>query len=181
MRVTDNRYAGEQNRFDLAVRMIRHEARTGTIRACTGFSEDRIRKIYVTYFKNAAGRTPRRRRGKSPSQIEPLIRPPRRHAEATALACLFGQAGLFTIDAKGIAHQNPNFSKLETGQRLCEAYELYRALHPQPGLTMEWAWTLFRALIRAGELSFASCSLCSGYYVRDSYALDYRRCPFCDF
>ncbi len=46
MRVTDHRYAAELDKFNLAVRMIRHEARTGTIRACTGFSEDRIRKIY---------------------------------------------------------------------------------------------------------------------------------------
>ena len=35
--------------------MISHEARTGTIRLCTGFSEDRIRKIYGTYFKNEQG------------------------------------------------------------------------------------------------------------------------------
>ncbi|NIW24763.1 MAG: hypothetical protein GWN29_09475 [Gammaproteobacteria bacterium] len=63
---------------------------------------------------------------------------------------------------------------------MCDAYELYRHLHPDPGLSIEWAWTLYRALTRSGDLSFASCSLCDGYYVRDSYALDYRRCPFCD-
>ena len=51
MRATDNRYAAEMAKFNLAVRMIGHEARTGTIRRCTGFSEDRIRKIYGTYFK----------------------------------------------------------------------------------------------------------------------------------
>ena len=50
MRATDDRYTAERDRFDLAIRMIRHEARTGTIRLCTGFTEDRIRKIYASYF-----------------------------------------------------------------------------------------------------------------------------------
>ena len=62
MRVTDDRYAGELEKFDLAIRMIGHEARTGTIRTCTGFTEDRIRKIYSTYFKLRPGITVRRKR-----------------------------------------------------------------------------------------------------------------------
>ena len=33
MRVTDNRYRGELEKFDLAMRLIRHEARTGKTRA----------------------------------------------------------------------------------------------------------------------------------------------------
>ena len=71
MRITDNRYSAELDKYDLAVRMIRHEARTGTIRACTGFSEDRIRKIYGTYFKPVVGTaTIRRHRGKSPRRIQ---------------------------------------------------------------------------------------------------------------
>ena len=44
MRATDDRYRGEQAKFDLAMRMIRHEARTGTIRYLTGLNDDRSRK-----------------------------------------------------------------------------------------------------------------------------------------
>ena len=43
MRLTDDRYANERTQFELALRMIRHEARTRTIRECTGLSDDRIR------------------------------------------------------------------------------------------------------------------------------------------
>ena len=53
MRLTDNRYANERSQFELALRMIRHEARTRTIRECTGLSDDRIRKLYSTYFRNS--------------------------------------------------------------------------------------------------------------------------------
>ena len=54
MRLTDDRYAGERSQFELALRMIGHEARTRTIRECTGLSDDRIRKLYTTYFRNTA-------------------------------------------------------------------------------------------------------------------------------
>ena len=64
MRATDDRYRGEQAKFDLAMRMIGHEARTGTIRYLTGLNDDRIRKLYTSYFKY--GEEPvRRQRGRS--------------------------------------------------------------------------------------------------------------------
>ncbi|HNP64340.1 MAG TPA: hypothetical protein PKH39_10445 [Woeseiaceae bacterium] len=66
MRFTDDRYAGERSQFELALRMIRHEARTRTIRECTGLSDDRIRKLYTTYFQNNGVAGIKRRRGKSP-------------------------------------------------------------------------------------------------------------------
>ena len=45
MRLTADRYASDRSQFELALRMIRHEARTRTIRECTGLSDDRIRKL----------------------------------------------------------------------------------------------------------------------------------------
>ena len=64
MRATDDRYRREQARFNLAMRLIEHEARTGTIRYLTGLQDDRIRKLYTTYFKYDA-QPVRRRRGRS--------------------------------------------------------------------------------------------------------------------
>jgi len=61
MRLTDDRYSGERRQFELALRMIGHEARTRTIRDCTGLSDDRIRKLYSRYF-STAGRSGIKRR-----------------------------------------------------------------------------------------------------------------------
>ena len=77
MRATDDRYRGEQAKFDLAMRMIRHEARTGTIRYLTGLNDDRIRKLYTSYFKYAEAPV-RRQRGRSPTRVGPLVRTPQR-------------------------------------------------------------------------------------------------------
>ena len=82
MRAPDNRYRGERARFELAMRMIQHEARTGTIRYFTDLSDDRIRKLYTSYFKYNEATPVKRRRGKSPTQIAPLIQTPDRTLES---------------------------------------------------------------------------------------------------
>ena len=136
MRVTDNRYAGEIARFNLAVRMIGHEARTGTIRNCTGFSEDRIRKIYATYFKPYTGNQIKRRRGKSPTQIAPFVNSFHRQSEATLIACLFLYCGVVGFDDDKTVKPTL-IDPVERGERICEAFETYRTLHPDPGLCLE--------------------------------------------
>jgi hypothetical protein len=50
MRVSDDRYTRDRQRLDLALRLIRHEARTFTIRQWTGLSDDRIRKLWICYL-----------------------------------------------------------------------------------------------------------------------------------
>jgi hypothetical protein len=45
MRISDDRYNRERLSLDLALRFLRHEARTQTIRTWTGLTDDRIRKL----------------------------------------------------------------------------------------------------------------------------------------
>jgi hypothetical protein len=180
MRITDNRYTGEMEKFDLALRMIQHEARTGTIRACTGFTEDRIRKLYATYFSANGSNGVRRRRGKSPRQITRFVSNAQRQMEATLLACLFLFCDAATLDPKGRPASSCGGNRLTLGQRLCQAYEAYRSLHPEPRLSFEWTWNLYHSLVDSKELYFSWCDGCFGPYIQDSYALDYRRCPFCE-
>jgi hypothetical protein len=45
MRISEDRYSRERLCLQLALRFLEHEARTQTIRAWTGLSDDRIRKV----------------------------------------------------------------------------------------------------------------------------------------
>jgi hypothetical protein len=180
MRATDHRYAGEMAKFNLAVRMISHEARTGTIRFCTGLSEDRIRKIFNTYFKCDPTNTIKRRRGKSPTQIGPFLRSPLLQSEATILTCLFLYCDILHLDKNGGLTLSQKVNPLCLGERMCDAYETYRSLHHEPGLCFERSWGLYNAIVREHELVFARCDDCGGPYIHDRYALDYSHCPFCD-
>jgi len=179
MRITDLRYAGERQKFDLAVRMIRLEARTGTIRNCTGFSEDRIRKIYAHYFASSGPDRVRRRRGKSPTQITPFLNSARSQSEATLLACLFVYFRVVRLKASVSVLSSRPGNQLELGQRLCDAYEAHLEMHPAPRLSFEWAWNLYHCLVDKRELRIAWCATCFGPYVQDAFALDYCHCPLC--
>ena len=180
MRITDNRYCGEIDRFDLAVRLIRHEARTGTIRRFTGFTEDRIRKLYGAYFKSVTGEKVLRRRGKSPRQIARFVNSTCRHTEATLLACLCRLCNAFKLSNRQRAQPINSLDDVTLGTRLCDAFETYQLLCPRPQFSFEWTWNLYHALVETRELYFSWCDTCHGPYIQDTYALDYRRCPLCE-
>lgn len=179
MRLTDNRYASEKQQFELALRMIGHEARTRTIRLCTGLSDDRIRKVYTTYFRNTDNRSVRRRRGKSPRQIALYVKNPRNQLEAMTLIALYCAGLLLRVDRDNAVHACWPRPDVEYGHRVCRAYETYVLLHPKPVLTFEWAWNLLCRIGRNDELCLADCRRCRSRYLRDAYALDERICPSC--
>ncbi len=179
MRLTDDRYSGERNQFELALRMIRHEARTRTIKECTGLSDDRIRKIYARYFRDAGSAGVKRRRGKSPRQVTRYVKNADNQLQATTLVALFAAGRLIRIDADGAVHACWPRPCVEFGHRLCRAYETYCLLQDEAALSFEWAWNLLLCISMNDELYLAACAQCEARYVQDAYALDDRTCPVC--
>lgn len=180
MRLTDDRYAGEKSQFELALRMIRHEARTRTIRECTGLSDDRIRKLYGTYFRNTGNAAVRRRRGKSPRQIGRFVKNPDHQLQSTTLVALYCAGLLLRIDDSDRVHPCWPRPNVEFGHRLCRAFETYLLFHDRPLLNFEWAWNLLHSMSRGDELYLAVCGDCCSRYVQDAYALDLKSCPACE-
>jgi hypothetical protein len=175
MRATDDRYRGEQAKFDLAIRMIRHEARTGTIRYFTGINDDRIRKLYCTYFKH--GPTPvRRQRGRSPTRVSPLVRTPPRTLESGVFAGLLLQNGLLSLEEP----PGPVLrGSVELGHRLCECFETFGLIVPRNSLTFEWGWNLLVSMRRGDELGIAHCERCSICHLFDLLTVPRSSCPAC--
>ncbi len=180
MRLTDDRYAAERSQFELALRMIRHEARTRTIRECTGLSDDRIRKLYTTYFRDTGSTDIRRRRGKSPRQITRFVKNPENQLQATTLVVLFCSGLLLRIDSDNNITPCWPRPDVEFGHRVCRAFETYLLLHEDPSLSFEWAWNLLHSISYNDELYLAVCAACKARYVQDAYALDHRTCPACE-
>ena len=178
MRLTDDRYATERSQFELAMRMILLEARTGTIRDCTGLSDDRIRKTFATYFRGRGIRL-RRRRGKSPQQVALFVKNPVNQLQAGTLVALYCSNLLLRIDKQRQVRACWPRPDVEFGHRLCRAYETYRILHAQPALSFEWAVNLLQNISRNDELKLAKCRRCESFYVQDAYALDSGNCPSC--
>ncbi|MEE8542292.1 MAG: hypothetical protein V3S94_00370 [Gammaproteobacteria bacterium] len=176
MRATDNRYRGERARFELAMRMIQHEARTGTIRFFTGLSDDRIRKLYTSYFKYDEATAVKRRRGKSPTQIAPLIQTPERTLESGVFVSLLRANGLLSVDDPP---GPPLKGSVDLGHRFCQCYETHLLVVPEPVLSFEWGWNLLLGIRRGDELGITRCEECSMSYLYDLLALPRGACPAC--
>jgi hypothetical protein len=179
MRVSDDRYTRDRQKFDLALRLIRHEARTFTIRQWTGLSDDRIRKLYRSYVLEHDSSAVLRHRGKSPRQAAYFFRNPELNFQAAQLASLFLVYGLVHGNARGV---EPRYrvGSLESGALLCHAYEAYQEMHRPASISFEHAWFLLLALARHDEVGIARCATCGGVRVRDLLAKHRLACGNCD-
>ena len=177
MHTSNDRYCHERRSHDLALRMIRHEARTCTIRACTGLTEDRIRRLYKTYANELNDEPVRRRRGKSPRQIAFFVRNTRAQFESSLLASSFTAFGL--LRAQRAAGVDKNAGLIEYGRLFCDAYETHQQQLNNPTLSFEHAWFLLQLLNRSSDLHAVRCRHCDSHYLRDRFNVCRHACPVC--
>ena len=187
MRISDDRYSRDRLRLDLALRFIHHEARTHTIRAWTGLTDDRIRKLYRTYLYEAGGAKVARHRGKSPRQAAFFTRSLRMRRETAVFASVSSLFGLITpqtitvapsaVPTSSVAREAASAPTVARGALLCEAFEAYTALMGESQISFEHAVFLLGALLAGDELRVAHCRCCSGVLVTDRLAL---RIPVCN-
>ena len=177
MRISDDRYSRDRLRFDIALQFIRHEARTHTIRAWTGLSDDRIRKLYRSYLCDCRGAPLTRHRGKSPQQVAYFMRTGRARQEAALLASLCRLLGALPFGpAPELERSLPCLAR---GELLCQAYEAYRGLIPEGMISFEHAVFLVTTLVRGDELILGGCRDCSAVLIVDRWSLRAPRCPLC--
>lgn len=174
MRISDDRYSRERLRMELALRFLRHEARTQTIRAWTGLSDDRIRKLYRSYMTQAR-RQLTRHRGKSPHQVAYFTRSLRLQQESAVLASV-----LMLLDVVPSHPQAPAaLPGLARGELLCQAFEAYRTLLPGAQISFEHAVFLASALARGDQLRLSDCVSCGSLMVAERFPARSVRCQLC--
>jgi hypothetical protein len=183
MHISNERYFHERQRHDLALRMIRHEARTCTIRSCTGLTDDRIRRLYKTYATHMPSAPVRRRRGKSPRQVAFFVRNARAQLESSMLASVFAAFGLWRAQSSAhlAVHTVGSISSgsIEFGRLFCDAYETHRQLLLNADISFEHAWFLLQLLLRNADLHAVRCRHCDSQYLRDRVNACRRACPVC--
>ncbi len=176
MRISDDRYHGERERMVVALRFLRHEARTQTIRAWTGLSDDRIRKLYRSYL-SAVHRELPRHRGKSPHQAAYFTRSQRLQEETAALTTTLWLAGV--LPAAGVPEAPGSPAALARATLLCTAFEAYRLARPEALISFEHTVFLAAALTRGDQLRVEWCGRCGGLTVAETCALRVRPCQHC--
>lgn len=178
MRITDDRYSRDTARMDLAIRLIRLEARTRTIRRWTGLSDDRIRKLYRSYLRDSKSAV-RRHRGKSPQRSSVFLGTGRAARHATALASLLSAIG--ALPAAAAIHPAANKERggrpALQGDLVCDAYEAYCSLLPSREIGFEHAILLAAALSSGSDLRLAGCRSCASPVLAEAVSL---RLPVCE-
>ncbi len=175
MRISDDRYSRERLRMELALRFLRHEARTQTIRAWTGLSDDRIRKLYRSYLSQAHRQLPRHR-GKSPHQVAYFTRSQQLQLESAVLASMLSLLGVIPAQAQAAAAALPGLTR---GAQLCAAFEAYSALVPAAQISFEHAVFLTSALTRGDLLRLGGCAGCGCLIVTERFPAREQRCQLC--
>src|SRR5579871_3978282 len=162
MRISDDRYTHERQRLDCALRFLRLEARTQTIRLWTGLTDDRIRNLYRSYMSRGARFVPRHR-GKSPHQVAYFMRSLRIQWEAAQLASLLSLLGVVPVQpGLEVASSLPGVAR---GEKLCYAFETYQTTTPAAQISFEHAVFLAVALARGDQLRLSGCRDCGGLLV----------------
>lgn len=179
MHISNDLYFRDRQRHDLALRMIRHEARTCTIRSCTGLTDDRIRRLYKTYSRQQSCIAVRRRRGKSPRQVAFFTRNTHMQFEASLLNSVFAAFGLLQW-VNCTVTDGTDGPSIEYGELFCDAYETHRQLLHTTRISFEHAWFLLQLLTRGGALKTARCRHCNGRYLCDGFSVIRRSCPSCE-
>jgi hypothetical protein len=175
MRVSEDRYMRDLRRIHLAQRMIRHEVRTTTICTWTGFNEERIRNLAKSYEATLVPAS--RHRGPPPKKVEVFLRHSILRAEA---ACLGGLARSFGIlPPELLRNAAQSLPTVVLGERLCHAFEVYRAVVPEARLTMEHFILLVLALAEGHEIEVDHCAHCSAVLIVETASRERRICFAC--
>jgi hypothetical protein len=183
MRISDDRYSRERARMELALRFLRHEARTQTIRAWTGLSDDRIRKLFRSYVSQARRHLPRHR-GKSPHQVAYFTRSLRVQEETAVLASVLSLLGVVSSAAPPVAgaaarSAGTPLPGVMRGELLCQAFEAFRLFLPAAQISFEHAVFLTSALDRGDQLRLGDCAGCGSLMVAERFPLRAARCARC--
>jgi len=176
MRVSEDRFSRDLRRIELAKRLIAHRVRTGWISLWTGLSPNTVRNLYRSYIKGQSS-PPARRRGPPPSNPLLFLRSVTLLEEASVLAALAHRFGL--VPDEPVSNPRRALARLEVGERLCQAYELFQHLIPGATFGMEQFMILLFALAERKDLTLDLCEGCQGVLLVDCLGRSRRTCPTC--
>jgi hypothetical protein len=118
-----------------------------------------------------------RHRGPSPKSLTVFFHSSRARSEGASLAVFCKM--LNAVPSRRIANATKNFLSFELVERLCEAFEAYRACFPSSDLEFEQVLLLVVALAEGDAIALGNCGKCGGAILIDRLATRRRHCSYC--
>ena len=162
--ITDDQIGRYFRRVQLGLRFLAHGARAQTTCQWSGLTPDQL----VTLRRRWMFNSDERLRGPSPSSFQIFFRSARTSSQAALFVCICRIVGAATARAS-----------LEAGERLCDAFEIYREWEPQADLEFEQAVLLMTGSVRAEKIELGRCTNCSRPLLIDKLGQAQRSCLRC--
>jgi hypothetical protein len=161
-------------RTHVAIRLMRNQARTQTIQRFTGVSKDRL----ATLRQRLGIGSDTRFRGPSPYSLAQMMRSPRLRDEGAAIATLCTLLGAIQLPSTQCCSPS-NLFTLNTADRLCDAFELFKECCPSAQISFEQTVLLVGSLTRDHTLTLARCPRCSVAQLLERMGSPQVRCRGC--
>jgi Flagellar transcriptional activator (FlhC) len=162
--VGDKRFDRYYRKIRLGLRLMSHGARAQTASDWSGLTLDQL----ATLRKRWMPSTEDGFRGPSPTSFKPFFRSALKASHAAVFAGIHRMVG---IDA--------STPSLEGGEKLCEAYEIYREWEPDVHLEFDYAVLLATGAIKREEVELSTCTNCGCAVLLDKLNIPQLRCAHC--
>ena len=164
--------------LQLALRMIRHEARTQTISSWTLVSPKRVRSLSTRFRRQASNTDLSRHRGPPPTRLANLLKSPHLNLEFSAIAGLCQWAGVLPQEA--LSNAAKSLPGIERGEQLCYTLELFQVIVPYSRVTLDQLILLVTTLAERTEWQLGACHECSGALLIDLLGSKSTLCASCE-
>lgn len=171
--VTDDQIGRYFRRIQLGLRFTAHGARPQTTCQWTTLTPDQL----VTLRRRWMFNTDDLLRGPSPSSFQAFFRSTKCSRRAALFLCICRIIGAAPPRCgPNVASSLPS---LENGERLCDAFEIFREWEPQAEFEFEQAVLLLSGAVKAEQIELIHCSDCPVALLIDKLADDRRTCLRC--
>ena len=164
----------DSRRYQLALRLMAHQARTGTISAMTSLSRHQQEALRLRWGVTEDTR----RRGPSPTSLGRFTHSPRARSEGAVLAVFCRIYGLLSLGSL-VGLSRRKLLTLEFGERLCDTYESYRGCFPWSKFEIEELLSFAIGIAANEVIGLGRCVSCSGTVIIDRLAPHRPSCAHC--
>ncbi len=176
---TDDAVTRDLRRYQLAMRLVAHRARTRTIYTLTGYTRHRLGTLRRRWRVPSQAR----RRGPSPKSFAAFFRSPQAQNEGAVIASLCYLFGALpprqSAGEKYVFPPRDEEQRLRTGERLCEVFEAFSSAFPGSDFELEQVVLLAAGLSQADTISLAQCKKCGCVILIDRQSVQKLICSQC--
>ena len=177
MATSEGRYNRVFRSHQLAMRMLRLEARPSTVVAWAKLTRERVGGLAREYRQESQSNASYLR-GPSPTSLSTLLSSVYMRQELTAMAGVCQWVGVFPLEK--LANARVILPTVERGERLCDAMVIFREMVPHSRLTMDQTVLLVTALAEGNDSRIAHCPQCTGVMLVDPLGPIRGLCAACE-